>query len=375
MEAYEFQAADFKDPFALVRKLRSGRSALSKVVWGFFAEDAKDIVNRGWEPPPSPQGVPWRLSRAEWRVEVQEALADELTRLVYRGPLYTPERFGRVTLSKKARRLLKAQPTFPELGFLNAVLLHDAYPHEIGPVRWRVTSGAKAAAVLEKQWTRAARASQAVGNRVSLQARRKDAERQLKALGKDEDAWRAIRVGSPGAFFRYHQDKARQKLGGDRRDAARKRKAGTPDISLELACLAAEIAALADHALKPEVQQDPVELHTTMRRLGTRIQASSRSRGDRVRLLEEWRKKYEPDIERGRKNLAALRKAAEARARSYREREPKMLQAAREYKSARPKASVREVAGRLSRCGYGQFETLRKNEKLKTLFPHRKKSG
>jgi len=90
-----------------------------------------------------------------------------------------------------------------------------------------------------------------------------------------------------------------------------------------------------------------------------------------ARVKEESRQHYE----RGRKTLAASSKGGDERARLYRQGESTMLQAAREYKARRPKASVREVATRLERGGYGHRETLRKNEKLKALFLKHKKSG
>ncbi|MFI5364354.1 MAG: hypothetical protein ACHQ4J_01900 [Candidatus Binatia bacterium] len=287
LQPFEYRAADFKDPFALIRKLRSGRSALSKAIWAFFAEDAKEIV----------------LKRGSRR-EVQDVLEDELHRLIYQAPLYTPERFPRI--SGRTRQLLNTQRG-PGLGFLNALLLHDAYPREIGrPRRQRGPSGAEANAVLGKKWTRAARASHAKINQIALQAHRREAERQLTALGLRPDSWRrVVRVRSPGASLRYHPD-ALKKLGGAE--------------NLEKARPFLEKAALADYALRPEVQRDPVELGCAMQRLHARL----RKRGAE---LEAKAREYRA---RGGKAAAEKRHAEhEKKKEQYREAYRRQLQSAR----------------------------------------------
>lgn len=63
--------------------------------------------------------------------QLQQALAEDLNRIIRHGPLYNIQRFAGVSLSPDTASLLSQAPEGPELARLNRRLLLDAYPREL----------------------------------------------------------------------------------------------------------------------------------------------------------------------------------------------------------------------------------------------------
>jgi hypothetical protein len=83
-----------------------------------------------------------------------------------------------------------------------------------------------------------------------------------------------------------------------------------------------------------------------------------------------------PEFLRGHKTLISASQGGDERGKPYREQQPKIEKAARDYRRKRPHASDREVGAYLSRHGFGQAETLRKKiAHLKPKNRTRKKTG
>jgi len=64
-------------------------------------------------------------------LRLQQALAEDIDRLIYSGSLYDPERFTGINLSRDTLALLQQKPEGPDVVRLNRMLLADAYPDEI----------------------------------------------------------------------------------------------------------------------------------------------------------------------------------------------------------------------------------------------------
>lgn len=62
---------------------------------------------------------------------LREVFAEELNRVIARGPLFDPQRFAGVNLSPETLAALEAQPVGDELTRVNRLLLAEAYPREI----------------------------------------------------------------------------------------------------------------------------------------------------------------------------------------------------------------------------------------------------
>lgn len=74
--------------------------------------------------------------------DLQRTFADELTRLIAKGPLYDRDRFAGIPLSPQAVAGLEDHPEGEELTRLNRILLGEAYPREIRlgtTATWSVT--------------------------------------------------------------------------------------------------------------------------------------------------------------------------------------------------------------------------------------------
>jgi CBS domain-containing protein len=75
-------------------------------------------------------------------VELQRALAGDLSRIIRSGSLYETQRFAQVILSARATRLLERKPEGLNLVRLNRKLLLDAYPREMSRTHWREAAAA-----------------------------------------------------------------------------------------------------------------------------------------------------------------------------------------------------------------------------------------
>lgn len=63
--------------------------------------------------------------------QLGESLVEELNNVISGKLIYDEENFSNVTLSEETSRLLEKNPKGKELGYLNRLLLEDAYPFEI----------------------------------------------------------------------------------------------------------------------------------------------------------------------------------------------------------------------------------------------------
>jgi membrane protein len=114
-ESSSFSPADLKDKDLerLVTGLESGTRPLSRYLWDSrFSAESKNILTN--------QTLPLSDRKA--------ALTAELNKVVTGGAIYEPQRFARITLSKRTRTLLDQNPQGSELARLNHLLLADAYP-------------------------------------------------------------------------------------------------------------------------------------------------------------------------------------------------------------------------------------------------------
>jgi H+/Cl- antiporter ClcA len=74
--------------------------------------------------------------------QLQQALADDLNRVIRNGLLYEAQRFTNVTLSARTSRLLEQKPQGLDLLRLNRRLLLEVYPLEMSWTHWRKAAAA-----------------------------------------------------------------------------------------------------------------------------------------------------------------------------------------------------------------------------------------
>ena len=75
-------------------------------------------------------------------VQLQEALAQDLNRIVRSGLLYEAQRFTNVVLSSRTRRLLERKPEGADVVRSNRRLLAEVYPLEMSRTHWREAAAA-----------------------------------------------------------------------------------------------------------------------------------------------------------------------------------------------------------------------------------------
>ena len=75
-------------------------------------------------------------------MQLQQALARDLNRIVQSGLLYEAQRFTNVTLLARTRRLLEHKPEGIEVVRLNRRLLLEVYPREMSRTHWRDAAAA-----------------------------------------------------------------------------------------------------------------------------------------------------------------------------------------------------------------------------------------
>lgn len=114
-----FQLEDLKDPGSLAVKLQDTRAAISQYIAAQLSAETQQLLDEydGINSPSS---------------ELQEALLDDLNRLLQAGPLYDAQSFTDIELSEQTQELLARNPQSGEdLIRLNRSLLADAYPYEL----------------------------------------------------------------------------------------------------------------------------------------------------------------------------------------------------------------------------------------------------
>jgi Tat protein translocase TatC len=133
-----FAAIDVIDLQALARKLRkpSDKDAVSQYLGGRLSPDTRKLLD-GYD---VGTGSLWEgamkfigLSKGPTNAPLQQALADDLTRVIQGAPIYEVGHFATVKkLSQAAKDLLALQPPpGPALVRLNQQLLLSAYPGEL----------------------------------------------------------------------------------------------------------------------------------------------------------------------------------------------------------------------------------------------------
>ena len=121
------QLKDLKDPGSLAVKLQDTRAVISQYIAAQLSAETQQLLDEydGINSPSS---------------ELQEALLDNLNRLLQAGPLYDAQSFTDIELSEQTDELLAQNPESGEaLVRLNRLLLSDAYPHEVASPKEKQT--------------------------------------------------------------------------------------------------------------------------------------------------------------------------------------------------------------------------------------------
>ena len=120
-----FSAGDFKDPVAIIIKLRDARDPVSRHLKKSFCAKMRNMLQayKGGQP----------------SSEILETLAEELNRLLRRGPIYNQQLFAKIKLRPETKKLIVQKPQGRQLIRLNRLLLEDAYPYKIVRARDPIT--------------------------------------------------------------------------------------------------------------------------------------------------------------------------------------------------------------------------------------------
>jgi hypothetical protein len=114
-----FSAADLADPRSFAAKLTEHSDRVSEFLWSEkFSAETRQIVSN------------YQSADLDLR-PLQEALAEELNKIIWGESIYDASRFGSVKFSKRTRALLGQKPRGEGLVRLNRLLLEDAYPLEL----------------------------------------------------------------------------------------------------------------------------------------------------------------------------------------------------------------------------------------------------
>ena len=123
-----FHPEDFKDPGSLAVKLQDTRAAISQYVAAQLSAETQQLLDE-YDGISSPSS------------ELQEALLDDLNRLLQAGPLYDAQSFIDIELGERTEELLTQNPESGEaLVRLNRSVLADAYPYELTSLAAKQTS-------------------------------------------------------------------------------------------------------------------------------------------------------------------------------------------------------------------------------------------
>lgn len=120
-------AGSFLNLDRLIARLRSRTDAVSQFVWGGLSDETRRLLDV--------YGSPSVLPRtALERETVEQALADDLNRLLNGKSIYDPQVFKDVPLTPEIEALLRQDPLV-EVVRLNRLLLEEAYAGDIAPSR------------------------------------------------------------------------------------------------------------------------------------------------------------------------------------------------------------------------------------------------
>ena len=111
-----FSAAEVLEPESLAEKFKNPTDPVSRFILGQLPPAALNVLSNYTAFP---------------QAELRQVLADNLNRIIRRGPVYDPPRFAGITLSPEAANLLSQNPQAGDLVRLNRMLLLDAYPREL----------------------------------------------------------------------------------------------------------------------------------------------------------------------------------------------------------------------------------------------------
>ena len=117
-----FAVGDLKNPTRLVLKLYQAEDPVSQFLKTKFSKETRKLLDESQKNPGPPSAA------------LQEALIQELNKLLNETSLYDQDRFEGVTLSESTRQLIGKGDLQGEMRFhLNRLLLEQAYPQEIAP--------------------------------------------------------------------------------------------------------------------------------------------------------------------------------------------------------------------------------------------------
>ena len=114
-----FHLKDLKDTGSLAVKLQDTRAVISQHIAAQLSAETQQLLDK-YNGISSPSA------------ELQNALLDDLNRLLQVGPLYDAENFADIALSERTQELLAQNPQRGDsVIHLNRLLLTDAYPYEL----------------------------------------------------------------------------------------------------------------------------------------------------------------------------------------------------------------------------------------------------
>jgi len=113
-----FSGADLRKPANLAAQLRKPKDPLSQYLFERFSEDTRRLLGEYDGSSPVSESL-------------REALIADLNRVVESAPLYDAQRFSKVKLTDRTRRLAEQNPQGEDLVRLNRLLLEEAYPQGI----------------------------------------------------------------------------------------------------------------------------------------------------------------------------------------------------------------------------------------------------
>ena len=112
------RVGDLKDPTSLAVKLRDASDPVSQFLHKEFSQNTQLLLSEYDNSTPPSESL-------------QDALIEELNRLLQGNSLYDEERFSQVTLREETKKLIKQSQEGKDLIPPTRFLLEDAYPQEI----------------------------------------------------------------------------------------------------------------------------------------------------------------------------------------------------------------------------------------------------
>ncbi len=116
---------DLKGPAMLARAIRDSEGPLARYLWEELSGETRRLMEEYSLYEDSILATP----------QFQESLVADLNRVLQGPSLYEEERFARIQLSDRAKRLMEENPRGEDLVRLNRILLQEAFPREMEKYR------------------------------------------------------------------------------------------------------------------------------------------------------------------------------------------------------------------------------------------------